>query len=259
MISGCAALLTVATITSVQAKTVATVNGTDITQAQVKEFFEASPLADRGMKMMDVQEAIIDQLVTSQLIDAEIKKSNFANTPEVKQRIEDMRTQIARDMWMQKQLNAKVSDDALKAKYKETVKALSDEHEVKAAHILLETEAEAKAVIASLDKGEKFDVLAKSKSIGPSGSNGGDLGYFTKGAMVPEFSKAAFDLKKGTYTKTPVKTQFGWHVIKLEDKRKLDAPKFEDLEPRLRNELSRDAIGSVVEDLKKGATIELKK
>ncbi len=259
MISGCAALLSVATLASAQAKTVATVNGIDITRAQVKEFFDASPLAARGMKMADVEDAIIDQLVTSELIDAEIEKSNFANDAAVKERIEEMRTQIARDMWMQQKLESKVSDDAVKAKYKETIKALSDEYEVKAAHILVETEEDAKAIIASLDKGEKFYALAKTKSIGPSGSNGGDLGYFTKAAMVPEFSKAAFDLKKGAYTKTPVKTQFGWHVIKVEDKRKLDAPKFEDLESRMRSELSRDAIGEVVEDLKKGAKIEIKK
>jgi peptidyl-prolyl cis-trans isomerase C len=117
-----------------------------------------------------------------------------------------------------------VSDADIKARYEQEIAAVPPEEEISARHILLETEEAAKAVIAELDAGKDFAELAKEKSTGPSAAQGGDLGFFTKGRMVPEFEAAAFDaLTPGEYGKEPVKTQFGWHVIKVEERRETSA------------------------------------
>ncbi len=125
----------------------------------------------------------------------------------------------------------------------------------RARHILVKTEAEAKKIIAELgDKGD-FAAAAKKHSTGPPGANGGDLGFFSDGMMVPEFSKAAFALKTGEFTKAPVKTQFGWHIIKLEERRKAEAAPFNEVAPKLRQELGRKAYEKVVGDLRAKAKI----
>ena len=119
----------------------------------------------------------------------------------------------------------------------------------------MDSEDKAFELIKELDGGADFETVAKENSIGPSGANGGDLGYFSKGAMVPEFSKAAFALEKGEYTKAPIQTQFGWHVIKVEDTRDIEVPKFADLEPRIRAEASKEVLSEILADLQKDATI----
>lgn len=139
-----------------------------------------------------------------------------------------------------------VSDADLKARYEKEIAATPPEEEVSARHILLKTEEEAKAVIAELDAGKDFAELAKEKSTGPSAGQGGDLGYFTKGRMVPEFEAVAFTLKPGEYAKEPVETQFGWHVIKLEDRRETAAPPFEEVAEQVRQVVMRERYGDLI-------------
>ena len=126
-----------------------------------------------------------------------------------------------------------------------------------ARHILVKTEDEAKAIIKELDDGADFEATAKEKSTGPSGPNGGDLGFFGKGQMVPEFETAAFALDKGSFTKEPVQTQFGWHVIKVEDKRPQEKPKFEDVAAQLRQQLIRERYETVMAELKADTPVEI--
>nr|WP_316656663.1 peptidylprolyl isomerase [uncultured Gellertiella sp.] len=133
-----------------------------------------------------------------------------------------------------------VTADEIKARYDKEIAALPKQEEVRARHILVKTEAEAKAIIAELDAGKDFAELAKQKSTDPNKSEGGDLGYFGKGRMVKEFEAAAFALERGAYTKTPVKTDFGYHVIKLEDRRDAPPPAFEQVQPQIRNLVMRD-------------------
>ena len=121
---------------------------------------------------------------------------------------------------------------------------------------LVKTEDEAKAIIKNLRGGADFEATAKEKSTGPSGPNGGDLGFFGKGQMVPEFEKAAFALKKGKITDTPVKTQFGWHIIKVDDRRKSEPPSFDSIKQKLRTEISQEAGSKYVSGLRKEAKIE---
>lgn len=237
-------------------KVVATVNGQQITQTDVDTFYAASPAKAQGLPKDVIQPAIIDQLISMKLIDEKVAASNIAENADVKKRVEEARTEILRDVWLEQQVNKQLTDDKIKAEYEKFTKELSGEYEVKASHILVDTEEQAKAIIAELDKGADFTKLATEKSIGPSGKDGGSLGYFTKGAMVPAFSDVAFATAVGTYTKQPVQTQFGWHVIKVEDKRKIEPPAYDDVKDRIKVEASREILTKVIDELQAGAKIE---
>lgn len=139
-----------------------------------------------------------------------------------------------------------VSDADIKARFDKEIAATPPEEELSARHILLKTEEEAKAVIAELDAGKDFSELAKEKSTGPSAAQGGDLGFFTKGRMVPEFEAVAFTLKAGEYAKEPVKTQFGWHVIKVDERRATAPPTFEDVADQVRQLVMRERYGDLI-------------
>ncbi|HEX7967838.1 MAG TPA: peptidylprolyl isomerase, partial [Stellaceae bacterium] len=155
-------------------------------------------------------------------------------------------------------LEKSVTDQKLHARYDKFVKEAPPREDVHARHILVGSEDEAKAVIAELKKGGDFAKIAQEKTTDPSGkTSGGDLGYFTKEDMVPEFADAAFKLKPGEITQTPVKTQFGWHVIKVEDRRQAKPPTFEQIKPRLANEVSRELVGDKLNELKTAAKIEV--
>src|SRR5262249_9671297 len=148
-------------------------------------------------------------------------------------------------------------DDMLKARYQDFLKKNPPEPEVHARHILVQSEDEAKAVIKELEAGKPFEQVAAERSKGSSGQNGGGLGYFTEKDMVPEFAQAAFAMKPGEFSKTPVKTQFGWHVIKVEDRRDRQPPSFEEAKPQLENDLQQELVQALVQDLRKGAKIEM--
>jgi len=190
---------------------------------------------------------VLDQFVNGRIVEIKADSSDIMSSEEYKTRLEDAKKQIARSVFIEKEINSKITDEALKAAYDKYAATQGAVEEAKARHILLDTEEDALAVIKSLDDGAVFVELAKEKSKGPSGTNGGDLGYFKMGDMVPEFETAAFALKTGEYTKAPVKTQFGYHVIMLEDKRSLQADTFEmkkaELEAGLRNEVLQNLLG----------------
>ncbi|GEO86345.1 peptidylprolyl isomerase [Ciceribacter naphthalenivorans] len=150
-----------------------------------------------------------------------------------------------------------VTEDEVKARYEKEVAALPKQVEISARHILVKTEEEAKAIIAELDAGKDFIELAKEKSTDPNKSEGGDLGYFTKGRMVPEFEEAAFAMEKGSYSKTPVKTQFGFHVIKVEDKRDAAPPAYDTVAQQVRQLVMRDKYLEIIEKAKAEQTVEV--
>ncbi|MBB4065195.1 peptidylprolyl isomerase [Gellertiella hungarica] len=161
-------------------------------------------------------------------------------TEDFKARIKYLTERELHGAYFKKHVIDVVTPEDIKARYDKEVAALPKEEEVHARHILVKTEDEAKAVIKELDAGKDFAELAKTHSTDPNKDDGGDLGYFGKGRMVKEFEAAAFGLEKGTYTKTPVKTDFGWHVIKVEDKRIAPPPAFEQVQPQIRNLVMRD-------------------
>ncbi len=236
---------------------VARVNGLEIRLSDVEEARTRLPERFRQGPLEGVFRILVDTLIDSKIMAAEARKQGIADDPAFKRRMAMITEQVLERMLLTRHLERTLTDGMLKKAYGDMVRNMGDKKEIRVRHILLKTEKEAKAVIAELDKGADFAELAKKKSIGPSKDVGGDLGYFGEGQMVPAFFKAAFALDVGAVTKVPVKTRFGWHVIKLEDKRNAKPPTFEEMRDRLSAELSRKIGGEYIETLRKKAKLEL--
>ncbi len=179
------------------------------------------------------------------------------NSDEFKKRLAFLRERELHNAYFRKYVVNTVTDDEIKARYDAEIKKIPPQEEIHARHILVKTEDEAKAIIKDLDAGKDFAELAKAKSSDPNKSEGGDLGYFGKGRMVKEFEDAAFALKKGEYTKTPVKTQFGFHVIKVEDTRMAPPPALDQVKDQIRQLVMRDKYIALLAKAKEGTKVEV--
>lgn len=236
---------------------VATVNGQPIRLSELEVAQQSLPQQYRNMPLQAVFPALLDRIVDSKLVVQEGKKNKVTDDPAFKKRMAFVEDQVMQDFWIQREIARQVTAEKLQKRYEERLKQMPAEEEVHARHILVSTEDEAKALIAELKKGAAFDKLAKEKSTDKaSGAEGGDLGWFKKSDMVKEFADAAFNLKKDELSETPVKTQFGYHVIKLEDRRKAPPPAFEEMADQLREELAREVITAHLDQLRSGAKIE---
>lgn len=236
---------------------VATVNGMQIRLSELEVAQQSLPQQYRSMPLQAVFPALLDRIVDSKLVVQEGKKTKITDDPAFKKRLAFVEEQVLQDFWIQREIAKKVTADKLRQRYEEKLKSLPAEEEVHARHILVATEDEAKALIAEIKKGAAFDKLAKEKSTDKaSGAEGGDLGWFKKSDMVKEFADAAFDLKKGEMTETPVKTQFGYHVIQVDDRRKAPPPAYEELADQLREEMAREAVTAQLDLMRSGAKIE---
>ncbi|MGW9231471.1 peptidylprolyl isomerase [Pseudorhizobium sp. NPDC055634] len=184
-------------------------------------------------------------------------EEGIGDTEEFKKRMDYIRDRELHNSFFRKHVVDAVTDDEVKARYEKEIAALPKQEEVHARHILVKTEDEAKEIITELDAGKDFAELAKAKSEDSNKDDGGDLGWFSKGRMVPEFEEAAFGLEKGAYTKTPVKSQFGFHVIKLEDRRDVQPPALEQVEPQVRQLVMRDKYLALIEKAKDEQPVEI--
>jgi peptidyl-prolyl cis-trans isomerase C len=235
----------------------ATINGEKLTGKDVNEVIKTLPPQIQEAPSAQILPMLVNQLVNDRLVDAAAVKDGLASDAKVKERLALAEKQIARERYVEKALEGKSTDEALRKKYEELLFNNPRQEEVHASHILVKDEATAKDVIARLNKGEDFAKLAKEFSIDPSKDNGGDLGYFVKGMMVKEFGDAAFVMKKGEYSKEPVKTQFGYHVIKIEDKRMQPKPDFAAVKDQVRGQLNEDLIREMIDGLRKDAKVEI--
>lgn len=236
---------------------VATINGQPIRLSELEVAQQALPPQYRNMPLSSVFPALLDRIVDSKLAVADARKNKLADDAAFKKRMAFVEDQILQDFWVQREIAKRVTAEKMQQRYQERLKSTPAEEEVRARHILVSTEDEAKTLIAVLKKGGAFDKLAKEKSTDKaSGAEGGDLGWFKKSDMVKEFADAAFALKKGELTDTPVKTQFGYHVIKLEDRRQAPPPTFEELSDQIREELARETVTQILDQLRAGAKIE---
>lgn len=233
---------------------VATFNGSSIHLSEVKEYQrELGPQAAQAPFGM-----VLTRMVENRLVSEAAEKDGMAKDPEVKREVKMAEEAAMSRAWIGKKVRAAANDDALKALYEKDIANFKPEDEVHARHILLETEDQAKQVIADLKSGANFEELAKSKSKDPSAQkNGGDLGFFTKGEMVPAFADAAFAMKPGEISAQPVKSQFGWHVIKVEERRQSTAPTLDDAKPMLREQMARQVVGQTVQELRDKAKVKL--
>ena len=235
---------------------VAEVNGIKILRADIEDARLRLPERFNDVPVEAVYGMLVNSLIDSKLVAAEARKINLHEDANVRKQMERIEEQVLERAFLTSYINKRITDKALKDQYEKMVKQVAVKEEVSARHILLETEAQAREVIKELQGGGDFAELAKARSKGPSGASGGDLGFFAEGQMVPAFSKAAFALKKGETTKEPVQTQFGWHVIKVEDRRTVQPPTLEESEPQLRLALSREIGTAFLQELRKTATVE---
>lgn len=241
----------------------AKVNGKEITREEIEKAFAQITMDQPGQKKLtfdrtpvDFQKAFVEKYAEKMLIIEAGKKANLQNDPEIKQKLKEAEEFLIQQKFMTDIVMKKKTDEGLKKIYDEKFKNREGKEEVHAYHILVKSEDEAKKISKQLKDGADFDKLAKLKSTEPGAKvSGGDLGYFTAEQMVPEFSKAAFAMKKGEIS-DPVQTNFGWHVIKVVDKRAKKIPSFAEVKPALEKQLATDMVEDEVKRLKVAADIE---
>lgn len=240
--------------------TVISIDGDDIKNSDIqdvwKSLFQGGAVPDFSTFDENIRQNVIRGLVSERLIYKEALKNDYDKNEDIKKRLDALKKQLIIQAYIESKAKSMVTDEQIKELYDEKAAASKGQEELKARHILVASEDEAKKISDSLKKNGDFDKVAKDKSTDKaSGVNGGDLGWFTKEKMVPEFFEAANKLKKGEVS-APVKSSFGWHVIKLEDRRPVKMPSLAESKESLKSELTNKAIQTYVEGLLKTANIK---
>lgn len=233
----------------------ATVNGTDITLGLLHLVYTNLPPQYQQLPGEILLPALLDQAINQILLAQAGSAEGLDKSALVRLSVENATRDAIAGAFIQKLIEADVTEEAIRAEYDKRIAAMPEETEVNASHILVETEEEAKEIAAELGKGADFAELAKARSKGPSASNGGNLGWFGRGQMVPPFEEAAFALKPGEVS-APVQTQFGWHVIKLNETRIKPKPSFEEMRQTIASELSQQLVRAKIDALRAQAEIE---
>jgi peptidyl-prolyl cis-trans isomerase C len=235
---------------------VAKVNGYEIRTSEVRMAFTdvigQLPNLPKKLRYPFVVEFLVERHLLAQLAN----KEGIANTDDYKRRLAAYQAKALRDSYLAQVISPKVKEEEIKAVYDAESKKVEETERVRARHILVASEKEAQSIVERLNKGEKFEDLAKQYSLDGSKDYGGDLGYFTAPEMVPAFSKAAFELKKDEISK-PIKTDFGWHIIKLEDRKKGQAQPYDQVKGAIRNVLVRQKVNETLASLKDVAKVEI--
>jgi peptidyl-prolyl cis-trans isomerase C len=234
---------------------IARVNGVAITQGDLTLAEEDVGSEMQGASPEAKREQLIGYLTDIILITQAADKKNLGDSPDFKRRLAFLRNKLLMGFGLQEETKSALTDEAMRQTYEEAVKSNGGQEEVRARHILVESEDEAKAIVDQIKGGADFATLAKEKSKDPGAADGGDLGYFTKDQMVPQFSDVAFKMYPGQLS-NPVKTQFGWHIIKVEDKRNKQPPEFEKVKDQIESFLARKAQTDYVAKLRQTAKIE---
>ena len=239
-------------------KVVATVGGKPITEADLKlaegeldqQFARLTPEQRRA--------AALSAIIEIRIMADKATADGLDKDAEFQRRMTFLNQRALHAAVIEKDIASQITDEVVRSRYDTEIAAAKPTNEVKARHILVKTKEEAEAVIKQLDEGGDFEAIAKEKSTDAgSGANGGDLGYFGPGQMVPEFETAAFALDVGAYTKEPVQSQFGFHVIKVEDKRSQQPPAFDQVKEQVRSLVFRDKYLEMVKDLRSQAQVEI--
>lgn len=236
---------------------VADVNGDKIHLSDLVATYRALPARLQQVPFEQLYRPLLEHAIAIRLLASEGRKAKLQESEAVQKRLKYIEGQYVYEAYVEKIVAERATEAKLKEAYEAFVKDYKGEEEVRASHILVKTEQEAKDIIAQLEKGADFAKLAKEKSIDPSKErNSGDLGFFSKEQMVKEFAEAAFAMKKGETVKTPVKTQFGWHVIRVTDRRAGAPPKFEEVKDQLRQKLAEGIASDEIAKLKGAAKID---
>ena len=215
------------------AKVVATIDGEDISLNLVIAMMRQLPPQYRDQPFDVLYDPVLDDIIDTRLAAREAKRSGVADDPLIQELAQRAYDRVMAEAWISINIQQQITDDMVDARYAELINDTSAREEISARHILVDSMDAATDIIRRLDDGEDFATLAKALSTGPSAPNGGNLGYFKRGDMVPSFSDAAYDLDISKYTDTPVRSDYGWHVIMVEDKRTIDLPPLENIRGQL--------------------------
>jgi peptidyl-prolyl cis-trans isomerase C len=237
---------------------VARVNGQVLHRSDLELALRGAPAQIQQAPLDKIYPQLLNSMVNAELLAQAGRKAKIDQNPQIKQQITAAENEIIADAYVATLARSQVTEPKLRQAYDQYAKQAPQTEEVHARHILVATEQEAKDIIEQLKKGADFATLAKDKTTDPSGkANGGDLGYFTKQDMVPEFANAAFALKPGEFTQTPVHTQFGWHVIKLEDRRPGKPGTYEQVAPEIAQQMTQQIVAAKLQELRGEGKIEL--
>lgn len=236
---------------------VANVNGEEIYRSEIMASLRQMAPNATDEQLQQAYPVFLNQYVNTVLLGQAAADAGLESDQEVASTIEEARKQILRAAFLQDKFEGNVTDQAVEAMYQARVADQPDMTEIRARHILVETEEEANALIRQAKRGADFAQLAEENSTGPSAPNGGDIGYFVEGEMVPEFSDAAFAMEAGDISDAPVQTQFGWHVIKVEDKRTRTKPTLDEARAAIQQQIRQTIIEGTIRDLRADAEISL--
>ena len=249
-ISSSKAETTLKPLEKMETKIVATVDGKPIFLSEIIGMAQRLPEQYRKMSLEAVYPSLLTRAIDSKLVILEGRRAGFSKDADVKKRLLDVEDQIISEIFLTKTIGSQVTEEALQKIYSETKSEMASGDQIKARHILLDSEEKAVEIIKKLQGGGEFAKLASEYSTGPSAASGGDLGWFGEGQMVPEFSKAAFALNPGDIVTKPVKTQFGWHIILVEDRKVSAPPSFDEAKEQLASNMSQRLLKQLIETLR---------
>jgi peptidyl-prolyl cis-trans isomerase C len=236
-----------------------TIDGEEVTRVEVlNNFMQSGSQLPQGTNLNQIFPLIQEQYVMGEILVEAAKDAGIdQNHPDVQDRLRQARDQAVRAVFLQEIGEAEVTEEDIRNAYEDIVANAPDVTERKIRHILLETQAAANALIIRLQQGADFANLAEANSTGPTAQNGGDLGFIARDQVVPEFAEAAFSLDVGDFTTEPVETQFGWHIIKVEEERVRPKPTFEQARDEIANQIRQAATQEKVQELRQNADVVL--
>ncbi len=237
---------------------VATVNGQKVYLEEVMRLVEQLPQEFKKRPLETYFKDIVNDIIDTKLASKEAKTENLMLEPKIAKNMEIASNRVLAEAWISKNIKEIVTEETILSAYETFIADIKSREEISVKHILVKEKEEAEKIILEIEKGSDFADLAKEKSTGPSGPSGGDLGYFSKGEMVPAFEDAAFALEIGTFTSKPVQTQFGWHIILLQDKRIAKPPSLKEIETQIRQNLINQNLALMFEKLRSNAKIEIR-
>jgi peptidyl-prolyl cis-trans isomerase C len=235
----------------------ARMEGRDITRSDLNKFLTTLPPQARALPKAVLEPMALDQLINDQLLTNAANAGKTRESDEFKEREAELMEQLTREIYLSKRIDKRVTNSAIRDEYSRFVKENPAQTEYEARHMLVDSKEKAEGLIKQLDSGADFAKLASQNNSGPEKEKGGALGFFTAKEVVPEFAEAIAKMKPGTVTKTPVQTQFGWHVIQLENSRKREAPKFEEVKEQMRVRVSQRYVQEEIQKLRKDAKVEV--
>ncbi len=236
---------------------VAVVAGDNIWLSDVVEFHDSTPQL-KAIPFEMVYKDLLNHLIETKAITAAAEKAGLKDTKDYKDGVEKAIEQVLRTAYIKYEITKGITEEKLKSLYAEYVKQNPPEEEVRASHILVDSESEAKDIINQIDNGADFATLAQEKSKDSNGKKGGDLGYFKKSAMVPEFANAAFSMKVGTVSQKPIKTMFGYHVVKVTDKRLSQPIPMKQVEEQLKMRAAEELLPAIIKNARESAKVMVK-